>query len=70
MLARISEVHRAAAALAAAGGLAVELSHQGVGVEASRDRMTVIPVVGHDVVVVVERPDGADGHGFLPDVQV
>ncbi|MNY80848.1 hypothetical protein D3C86_2220930 [compost metagenome] len=32
--------------------------------------MPVITVVGDDVIIVVERRDGADGDGFLPDIQV
>ncbi len=63
-------MHRAALALGAAGDLAVELGHEGLGVHADGDGMAVVAVGGDDVIVLAHERAGADGDGFLADVEV
>jgi hypothetical protein len=66
----VAEVHGAALALADAGGPTVELGHQRLGGGLAAQRVPVVAVGGHDVVVAVERRDRARRHRFLADVQV
>ena len=64
------QVHRAALALRAAGGLAEQLGHHGPRRDAARDRLPVVAVGGDHVVVVAQHGDRAGADGFLSDVQV
>src|SRR5690606_16501538 len=66
----VEEVHGAALAPGAPGGLAVQFRHDGAGRHAPRERLAVLPVGAHDVIVLTQRGNRAHGHGFLPDVQV
>lgn len=66
----IEEVHGAAAATAAAGGLAEHLRHDRLGRDPAGECMAVFAVRRHDRVVVREGLVDADGHGFLADVEV
>jgi hypothetical protein len=66
----VEQVHRAAAAAAAAFSLAVHLGHDRVRRNASRERMTVLAIRGDDRIVRGERVDGANGDRLLTDVQV
>ena len=67
---RVEKVHRAALSPAAARGLAVQLGHNHVRVHALGQRVTVVAVVAHHVVRLIERGHGAGGDGLLADVQV
>ena len=51
----VEEVHRAALALGAAGGLAQHLGHAGAGIHAAGQGVAVVAIGGDDVVVVPER---------------
>ncbi len=63
-------MHRPALALGAAGDLAVDLGHEGLGIHADRDRVTVIAVRGDHVVVGAHQRTATDGHGLLADIEV
>ena len=67
---RIKIMHRAALALGAAGGLAVELGHERLGVHPDGDGVAVIAVRRDDVVVRAHQGAGADGDRLLADVKV
>ncbi len=64
------EVHRAALALGAAGGLAIKLGHALIGRDAFSDGQAVVAVGGNHVVVVADGRHAACRHGFLADVEV
>ena len=66
----VEDVHRAAAAAAAALDAAEHLGHDRLGRDAAGQRVAVLAVGGHDRVVRVERLHAADGHRLLADVQV
>ncbi len=66
----VEHVHGAALALGAAGDLAVHLRHAVVGVHPAGQGVAVVTVGGDDGIVVVGGADGADGGGFLADVDV
>ena len=66
----VVEVHRAAVAVRAALGLAVQLGHQLVRVRALRERVPVRAVRGGDHVAVLERAADADGARLLADRDV
>src|SRR5207244_5385095 len=51
-------------------GLAEQLGHHGTGGDAARQRVPVLPVTAHDVVVVAECRDGTDGDCLLADVEM
>ncbi len=64
-------VHGASFAFGAAGGFAEELGHAFVHGHADHEGMSVVAVSGDKVVVfLVAGGDGADGYGFLADVEV
>ena len=67
---RIEEVHRAALALGAAGGLAVKLRHELVQVHADGDGVAVVAIGRDDMILLLHDRAAADGHGLLPDVQM
>ena len=63
-------MHRAAFALGATRGLAVELGHASIHRHASHERMAVVAIT-RDVVVVLSRYGKCtDGNRFLSDVEV
>jgi len=64
------EVHRAAFAAGAAGGLAEHLGHQLVHVHASGQAVAVIAIGGDGVVVLAEQGLRADDDRFLADVEM
>src|SRR2546425_8266006 len=66
----IEQVHRAALALRAPGGLPEQLRHHRVRRDSLDQRLTMLAVGADDVVVVPQRPECADTHGFLTDVQM
>ena len=66
----VEEVHRAALALGAAGGLAEHLGHGGAGVHAAGEGVAVVAVGGDHVIVFAEGADRADGDRFLAAVKV
>ena len=70
VLVRREEVHGAALAFGAAGGFAVKLGHALVHAHADGEGVAVVAVGGDDVVVVAHERAGADGDGFLADVEV
>ena len=63
-------VHRAALALADAGGLAEQFGHHGLRLHALEDGVAVLAVGAEDVVFGLERGEGADAVGLLADVEV
>src|SRR4051812_27190214 len=63
-------MHRAAFALRATGGFAVELGHERLRVHTDRDRVTVVAVRCDHVVVLAHQGAAADGDGFLADVEM
>jgi hypothetical protein len=63
-------VHRAAAAARAAVHPTEELRHHGVGGRAASERLAVLAVGRHQVVVVAQRARGAHDRGLLADRQV
>ncbi|MFT3685088.1 MAG: hypothetical protein QM783_09215 [Phycisphaerales bacterium] len=66
----VEHVHAAALAFGAAGDLAEHLGHAGAHAHAAGERVTVVAVGGDDRVVLLKAVDGADGEGFLPDVEM
>lgn len=66
----VEHVHGATLALGAAGDFSVHFGHAGACGHAAGEGVTVVAVRGDDWVVVVEGVDGADGEGFLADVEV
>ncbi len=70
ILARIGEVHRAAASPGHAGLFAVQLGHQAFGIQSAHDGVAVIAIVRHDVILRAQRMNRAHRDGFLADVQV
>ena len=66
----VSNVHGAAAALAQAGLLAVDLSHHAVHIGALGHAVTMAAVSGLDHVILPQGGAHAGGNGFLADVQV
>src|ERR687893_1064612 len=66
----VGDVHRAALAVAVAGGLAEQLRGHAVHVEAERDGVPVAAVGGGDHVPLLQGGYGPDGDGLLPDVEV
>src|SRR6185312_8449919 len=63
-------VHRATLALGATGDLAVVLGHEGAGVHADGDGVTMVAVGGYDVVVGTHQGAATDGDGLLADVEM
>ena len=61
-------MHRTALPFAEAGLLAEHLGHNPVRVEAARQCVTVIAVMGDDIVSSFERGYGTDTGSFLTDV--
>ena len=70
VLVRRKEMHRAALALRAPGCLPIKLGHAFIHAHSHGQRMRVAPVGGDDVVVIAHQRTGADGNGFLPDIEV
>ena len=70
VLVRREEVHRAALAFRAARGFAIKLGHALVHAHADGEGVAVVAVGGDDVVIVAHERAGADGDGFLADVEV
>ena len=66
----VEDVHGAAEPLDAAGGLAEEFVHDGLGRHAAGHGLSVDAVGAHHDIGGAERGGGADGDGLLPDVQV
>ena len=65
------EVHRSALALrAAAAGLPNSSAMHSFMLMPTARRVAVVAVGGDDVVVLAAQADGADGDGFLADVEV
>ena len=69
-LLRVEEVHRAALPLGAAGHLAEQLGHGGLGVHAPRQGMAVVAIGGDHVVIFPEDPDRAHRNRLLAAVLV
>jgi hypothetical protein len=67
---RVEQVHRAALAVRASGGLAVELGHHAARRQPAGQRLAMFPVRGHDVVIGAKCCQRTDGDCFLPDIQV
>ena len=63
-------VHRTALPFRAAGGFSEEFGHALVHTHADGESVGVVAIGGDDVVVFAEERDGADGDGFLTDVEV
>jgi hypothetical protein len=70
MFLRVEEMHRAALAARAAGDLAEEFRHAGVGIDAARDGMGVIAISGDDRIVRIQNRNAADRNRFLAVVQM
>jgi hypothetical protein len=68
--AHVEQVHRAALALRAAGGLPVELRHHRARGYAARERLAVLAVGADHVVVGAERGERAHRQRLLADVEV
>ena len=66
----IEQMHRAAAAVRDAGGLAEQLGHHDPRIGALGEAMPVLAIGRDDVVLVVERVDRADGDGLLAGVEM
>ena len=66
----VEDVHRAAAAAAAALELAVHLGEEAPGGDAASEGVAVLPIGGDDRIVRLERLEGAHGDGLLADVQM
>ena len=66
----VEEVHRAALALGAAGGLAEQLGHGGLDVHAAGDGVAVVTIGRDHVIVLAEDADRTDRHRLLSVVQV
>ena len=66
----MEEVHRPAPAAADALDPPEHLGHDGIHVDASRERMTVVAVRRHQGVVRAQVVDHSDRHRLLPDVEV
>jgi hypothetical protein len=66
----VDQVHRAALALADAGRFAKHFGHHLARFGADSQRVGVVTIGRDDVVPFLAGGDGADCHGFLPDVQV
>jgi len=66
----VGDVHRAALALAVAGGLAQQLGHHQLRITAFGQAMAVTAMGAGDIIVAPQGSAGADGHGFLTDVGV
>src|SRR5262249_52323259 len=66
----VVQVHRAAVAVRAALGLAVQLGHQLIGMRPLRERVPVSAMGGGDDVAVLERAANADRTGLLADRDV
>ncbi len=62
--------HGAAPALAAAGGFAEKLGHNGLAVQAPGQGLAVVPVVGDDVILGLQVGNGPHGNGFFATVNV
>ena len=67
---RREEVHRAALALRAAGGLAKQFGHALVHGHSDCESMAVATVGGDDVIVVAHERYASYGHGFLAIVEM
>src|SRR5262249_18981450 len=63
-------VHRAALALAAAGGLAKQLGHHGLRLDPPEDGMPVLAVAADDVVLWLQCRERANPCRLLPDVEM
>ena len=63
-------MHRAATPSRAAVRLAVHLGHDLGGGDPSHQRLTVLAIGRHDVVVFPERMHRADAYGLFADVEV
>ena len=70
VLVRREEVHRAALAFRAAGLFAEHFRHALVHAHADGEGVAVVAVGGDEVVIRPAERDGADGDGFLADVEV
>ncbi len=66
----VEEVHGAALAVGASGDFAVEFGEERGEFHAARDGVAVVAVGGDDVILGAGGGDGADGDGFLADVEV
>ena len=66
----VEQVHRAALALRATGGLAEQLRHYGFRRDALDERLPMFAVGTDDVVVVPQRCERTDRDCFLADVEV
>ena len=64
------EMHRAAFAFGATGDFAVELGHEGLGVHADGDGVTVVAVGGDDVVMFAHERTATDGDGLLAVIKM
>ena len=67
---RREKVHRPALALRATGGLAEEFGHAFIHRHADHEGVSVVAVSGDGVVVRSHEREGADGDGFLADIQM
>src|SRR5262249_5067235 len=66
----IEEVHRAALAPGASGGLAQELGHRPCGAHAARERMTMVAIGRDDIIALAQYADRPDRDGLLAAVLV
>ena len=63
-------MHRAAAAAAATFQLAVHFRHDGVGRDAARQSMAMLPISRDDGVFRLQRLHRADRHRLFADIEV
>src|SRR5262249_57434995 len=66
----IEQVHRPTLALGAARRLAEQLGHHGTGGHPAGQRLTVIAIGCHDVVVGPQLRQTSDSHRFLADIEM
>src|SRR5262249_16331979 len=64
------EMHRTAAAFAAAGFFSEQLRHRRAGAAVSCKILCVDPIGGDDVILRLQRADHAGSNRFLSDVEV
>ena len=64
------KMHRASFAFRATGNFAVEFSHEGLGIHADRDGVTVVAVSGNNVVMFAHERTATYGDGLLAVIKM